>query len=83
MLKEHGILITQVNPVESMRTGQIILFVGIKQPVKREKYEELQELFTYQNYRRLFPHKFKHKQRNQHRRIYRSPRAYERKRHYH
>jgi hypothetical protein len=76
MLKEHGVLITQVNPVESMRTGQIILYIGIKQPVKKEKYEELQDLFTYQNYRRLFPHKSKHKKRNQHRQNYRSPREY-------
>jgi len=76
MLKERDILITQVNPVESRRTGQIILYVGIKESIKRKKYEELTELFTYENYRRLFPHKFKHEN-NQHRRVYRPPRANE------
>jgi hypothetical protein len=59
MLKERGVLITQVNPVKSKRTGQITLYIGIKEPIQVEKYEEIKELFTYENYRRLFPHKFK------------------------
>jgi len=83
-LKEHGVLITQINPVESMRTGETILFVVLKQPVKKEQYEKLQELFTYQNYRRLFQHKFKHKQQHQHRHTRPTPRTYENdRRHYH
>jgi hypothetical protein len=57
MLKEHGVLITQVNPVKSKRTGQITLYIGIQEPVQVEKYEEIKELFTYKNYRRLFPYK--------------------------
>ena len=78
MLKEHGVLITQVNPVKSRRTGQIILYIGIKEPVQLEKYEELKKLFTYENYRRLFPHKSKSKEENQRRHVHRPPpRAYE------
>jgi hypothetical protein len=78
MLKENGVSITQVNPVRSRRTGQITLYVGLKEPVQMKKYEEIKELFTYENYRRLFPHKFKKKEENQHRRAYRpSTHAYE------
>jgi hypothetical protein len=57
MLKERGVSITQVNPVKSKRTGQITLYIRIKEPVQVEKYEEIKELFTYKNYRRLFPYK--------------------------
>jgi hypothetical protein len=59
MLKERGVLFTQVNPVTSKRTGQVTLYIGIKEPIQVEKYEEIKELFTYKNYRRLFPYKSK------------------------
>ncbi len=59
MVKERGIWITQVNPVKSKQTGQVTLYIGIKESIQVKKYEEIKELFTYKNYRRLFPHKFK------------------------
>ena len=57
ILKRHGVPITRIHPTKSKYSSEYFLYVGLRERMPTEKYNEVKNLFNHKHYHEIFANK--------------------------